>query len=225
MDIPVFIVQNTIAKTVHSADIQRLHSDRINMNIAEHIPCKIAAQANTTAVNHTLRCILGQEIAVDKEKYCISQDHQFQLVPHCRINVLEDSLCRHIFHVHQFPTAVSVNSAGITAHRSKLTGNRRIIANANAGEIVLFHICKLYFCLSTVTAPFVVAKTGERQRRATEPPVCWHDLRRDLLTDRISVLCLHQLERTALIGHIPRSAPTNCNFFLAVIQVVMIGER
>ena len=71
MDIPVFIVQNTIAKTVHSADIQRLHSDRINMNIAEHIPCKIAAQANTTAVNHTLRCILGQEIAVDKEKYCI----------------------------------------------------------------------------------------------------------------------------------------------------------
>ena len=100
MYFPVFVVQDAVSEAVHTADIRRLYRSRLQVNVPEHIPCVFTAKAGTTAVDHALRRIFCQEIAVDEEEDRVAQYHQFQLVPLFGVNVLRNALCRNAFHIH-----------------------------------------------------------------------------------------------------------------------------
>ena len=147
------------------------------------------------------------------------------MIPFLGIDLGENALCSNIFHVHQLPAAVAVESAGIAAHGGELTSDGGIVPNANAGEVVLIQICQTDIDLGAVAVPLVIAERGQRQRCPAETPVGGENLPGDSLTDDIAVLCgLDQLERTALISHIARCAATDADFLLGVFQSVSVGE-
>ena len=73
VNFPVFVVENVVAEAVDTSHIERLKPDRLHCNVAEHVPRIVAAEADTTAVDHALRGVLGEEVSVDEKENGVAQ--------------------------------------------------------------------------------------------------------------------------------------------------------
>ena len=73
MNFPVFVVEDVVAEAVDTSHIERLKPDRLHCNVAERVPRIVAAKADTTAVDHALRGVLGEEVSVDEKENGVAQ--------------------------------------------------------------------------------------------------------------------------------------------------------